>query len=296
MPAGYLEGVRALCDEREALLIVDEVQTGLGRTGKWFGFQHSPGVQPDIVTMAKALGNGVPIGACWARDDVASAFKPGDHATTYGGQPLADVGRLHRARTDGDDEVPAWPRRRGTATARCSPRAGCGRRTGGRSCCRRRARRAVEAGQGRARVPRGGRSRVNNVTPTALRFEPSLLVSRPRSTPRSRVLGAVAHRTGREHVARFLEVDDVTPGARSPRTLDTAGAWKQDPSLVPSLLTGQGAALLFEKPVGADSVRRRRWRWSASADIPSTSGAKKSGSVCASRSPTWRAPSRATAR
>ena len=62
----YLHGVRELCDEREALLIIDEVQTGLGRTGRWFGFEHS-GVRPDVVTMAKALGNGVPIGACWAR-------------------------------------------------------------------------------------------------------------------------------------------------------------------------------------------------------------------------------------
>jgi acetylornithine/succinyldiaminopimelate/putrescine aminotransferase len=68
--------------------MVDEVQTGLGRTGEWFGFQHF-GVEPDVVTMAKALGNGMPIGACWARRDVAAAFEPGDHATTYGGQPLA---------------------------------------------------------------------------------------------------------------------------------------------------------------------------------------------------------------
>jgi acetylornithine/N-succinyldiaminopimelate aminotransferase len=64
------------------------VQTGLARTGRWFGFQHFD-VTPDVVTMAKALGNGVPIGACWARADVADAFKPGDHATTFGGQPLA---------------------------------------------------------------------------------------------------------------------------------------------------------------------------------------------------------------
>ena len=84
----YLQGVRRLCDERGALLIVDEVQTGLGRAGRWFAFQHL-GVQPDVVTMAKALGNGVPIGACWARAAVASAFEPGDHATTFGGQPLA---------------------------------------------------------------------------------------------------------------------------------------------------------------------------------------------------------------
>ena len=86
--AAYFEGVRRLCDERGALLIVDEVQTGLGRTGRWFGFQHF-GVRPDVVTVAKALGNGVPIGACWARADVASVFEPGDHATTFGGQPLA---------------------------------------------------------------------------------------------------------------------------------------------------------------------------------------------------------------
>jgi predicted acetylornithine/succinylornithine family transaminase len=84
----YFQGVRQLCDERGILLIVDEVQTGLGRTGRWFGFQHF-GVEPDVVTMAKALGNGVPIGACWAKADVAAAFRPGDHATTFGGQPLA---------------------------------------------------------------------------------------------------------------------------------------------------------------------------------------------------------------
>jgi acetylornithine/N-succinyldiaminopimelate aminotransferase len=86
--ARYFEGVRRLCDERDLLLIVDEVQTGLGRTGEWFGFQHF-GVEPDVVTLAKALGNGMPIGACWARRDVAAAFAPGDHGTTYGGQPLA---------------------------------------------------------------------------------------------------------------------------------------------------------------------------------------------------------------
>ena len=86
--ADYFEGVRRLCDERGLLMIVDEIQTGLGRTGEWFGFQHF-GVEPDVVTMAKALGNGMPIGACWAKRDVAAVFQPGDHGTTYGGQPLA---------------------------------------------------------------------------------------------------------------------------------------------------------------------------------------------------------------
>ena len=68
--------------------MVDEIQTGLGRTGRWFAFQHL-GIEPDVVTMAKALGNGMPVGACWARAEVAAAFVPGDHGSTFGGQPLA---------------------------------------------------------------------------------------------------------------------------------------------------------------------------------------------------------------
>ena len=85
---GYLQAVREICDERGLLLVLDEIQTGLGRTGQWFGYQHD-GVQPDIVTMAKALGNGVPVGAVWARAEVAAAFGPGDHGSTFAGQPLA---------------------------------------------------------------------------------------------------------------------------------------------------------------------------------------------------------------
>jgi acetylornithine/succinyldiaminopimelate/putrescine aminotransferase len=84
----YLAGVRKLCDERDVLLIADEIQTGLGRTGRWFAFQAQD-LQPDIVTTAKALGNGMPVGACWARAEVAAAFGPGDHGSTFGGQPLA---------------------------------------------------------------------------------------------------------------------------------------------------------------------------------------------------------------
>jgi acetylornithine/N-succinyldiaminopimelate aminotransferase len=86
--AEYLQGIRALCDERGLLMIVDEVQTGFGRTGRWFGFEHA-GVQPDVVTLAKALGNGFPIGACWARREVAAVFEPGDHGSTYSGTAIA---------------------------------------------------------------------------------------------------------------------------------------------------------------------------------------------------------------
>jgi acetylornithine/N-succinyldiaminopimelate aminotransferase len=110
--AEYLQGVRRLCDEREALLIVDEVQCGLGRTGKWFAFEHA-GISPDIVTMAKALGNGVPIGACWARAEVAAAFAPGDHATTFGGQPLAARAALATLRVMERERIPEQAARAG---------------------------------------------------------------------------------------------------------------------------------------------------------------------------------------
>lgn len=87
-PEGYLAGIRRRCDEVGALLMVDEIQTGLGRTGRWFGFEHA-GVVPDVVTLAKALGNGMPVGACWARRDVAGVFQPGDHGSTYSGTAIA---------------------------------------------------------------------------------------------------------------------------------------------------------------------------------------------------------------
>ena len=83
-----LAEVRELCNRHNVLMVVDEIQTGLGRTGKWFAFQHD-GIIPDVVTMAKSLGNGMPIGACWAKSTVADCFMPGDHGTTFGGQPLA---------------------------------------------------------------------------------------------------------------------------------------------------------------------------------------------------------------
>lgn len=84
----YLAGVRELCDKHGLLLIFDEVQCGLGRTGKFLAYQHF-GVEPDIITLAKALGGGFPIGAMLAGEDVAAAFSPGDHASTFGGNQLA---------------------------------------------------------------------------------------------------------------------------------------------------------------------------------------------------------------
>jgi acetylornithine/N-succinyldiaminopimelate aminotransferase len=83
----YLKAVRRLCDEKEVLLVFDEIQTGMGRTGKFFAYEHF-GIEPDIMTLAKALANGLPIGAMLASEEVAQAFGPGAHASTFGGTPI----------------------------------------------------------------------------------------------------------------------------------------------------------------------------------------------------------------
>ncbi len=91
--AEYLQAVRRLCDQNDTLLIVDDVQAGIGRTGSWFSWQQL-GFAPDIATVAKALANGLPIGACLATDAVAGAFRRGDHATTFGGGPVVAAAAL----------------------------------------------------------------------------------------------------------------------------------------------------------------------------------------------------------
>jgi len=89
----HLQQLRNICDEQGWLLMLDEVQCGMGRTGKWFTFQHS-GILPDVMTLAKGLGSGVPIGACLAAGNAAGLFKPGNHGSTFGGNPLACVAGL----------------------------------------------------------------------------------------------------------------------------------------------------------------------------------------------------------
>lgn len=87
-PSGYLKALREHCTRHGWLMMLDEIQTGIGRTGTWFAFQHE-GIVPDVMTLAKGLGNGVPIGACLARAGVAELFTPGSHGSTFGGNPLA---------------------------------------------------------------------------------------------------------------------------------------------------------------------------------------------------------------
>jgi acetylornithine aminotransferase len=87
-PPGYLKAIRERCTRQAWLLMLDEIQTGIGRTGQWFAFQHE-GIVPDVMTLAKGLGNGIPIGACLARGKAADLFTPGSHGSTFGGNPLA---------------------------------------------------------------------------------------------------------------------------------------------------------------------------------------------------------------
>jgi predicted acetylornithine/succinylornithine family transaminase len=173
--AAYLQSVRALCDERGILLVLDEVQTGLGRCGSWFAHQ-ALGVVPDVVTMAKALGNGVPIGACWAKREVADAFEPGDHATTFGGQPLATAAARAVLAVMEAEDVPSRARAAGArfrAGLEGAPGVAAVRGLGLLLAVELDGRDAKEVAG--ALLDLG--AVVNAVTPTALRLAPSLLIS-----------------------------------------------------------------------------------------------------------------------
>ncbi|MGZ4714625.1 MAG: acetylornithine transaminase [Acidimicrobiia bacterium] len=197
-PPGYLEAVRTLCDEREALLVVDEVQTGLARTGRWFGFEHGGDVRPDVVTMAKALGNGVPIGACWARREVAAAFKPGDYASTFGGQPLAARAALTVLDVMERESAPALATARGNTLIRALrsvPQVvdvrGVGLLVAAELAT------GVAAPAVAARCLERGLV-VNAVTPTSLRFAPPLLVTDAEIDDAVGILTTVLTETGAE--------------------------------------------------------------------------------------------------
>ena len=92
-PADYLQQLRALCDDKGALLVIDAVQTGMGRTGDWFGYEYS-GITPDVITLAKGLGGGLPLGAMIALGKAADLFQPGDHGSTFGGNPVTTAAGL----------------------------------------------------------------------------------------------------------------------------------------------------------------------------------------------------------
>lgn len=114
MAPDFMAELRKICDTHGWLLMLDEVQTGIGRTGTWFGFQHS-GIKPDVMTLAKALGSGVPIGACLASGVAADVFQPGNHGSTFGGNPLACAAALATLSTIEDEGLLENARLRGEA-------------------------------------------------------------------------------------------------------------------------------------------------------------------------------------
>ena len=251
--------------------MVDEVQTGLGRTGRWFGHQHF-GVVPDVVTMAKALGNGVPIGACWARAEVAAAFEPGDHATTYGGQPLATAAaRAVLAEMEAED-VP-----------------GPGR-AGRRAAHRRRSRRSpgVAAVRGlglllAAELDGGSTPRRSPPTrstpgssstrsrPTALRLAPSLTRHRRRDRRGRRRSSARCSPGGGIVIRHFLEIDDLTPDELA-EVLDLAE--RADPAAGAG---GPGRRPCCSRSRRCAPATRPRWRSCSSAATRSRCGADEIG-------------------
>lgn len=211
--AEYFQAVRRLCDERGVLFMVDEVQTGLGRCGSWFAFQQMQ-VQPDVVTMAKALGNGVPIGACWARADVAAAFQPGDHATTFGGQPLAAAAARAVLRVMQEEDVPLRAQVAGAQIAEQLQVLPAVTQVRGLGLLL-----AVELDQallGEAPATRAAAELlnqgvvVNAVTPTAIRLAPSLLISEAEIHQAVSALSAVFAELQAEHEQKAEHEQETT--------------------------------------------------------------------------------------
>lgn len=188
---GYLGQVRRLCDERGLVLILDEIQTGMGRTGRLFAYEHF-GVEPDIMTLAKALGGGVPIGAVLAREQVANAFQPGDHGSTFGGNFLACAASLAVVTTIERDglvvhaaDIGAYLIAQLRALARTHPAITEVRGLGLMV--------AVELTIEAADVVNAARERgllLNAVQPNTLRFVPPLIVSQQEVDEAVHILGA----------------------------------------------------------------------------------------------------------
>jgi len=176
-PAGYLTAVRRVCDDAGALLIVDEVQSGIGRTGHWFASQ-ADGVRPDVLTLAKGLGGGLPIGACLAIGDAGDLFAPGDHGSTFGGNPVAAAAALAVLDTIAADHLLDDVKRVGEHLAHRLDAIDSRLVAGSRGTGLWRA--LALAGKAAGAVETAARSRgllVNAVRPDAIRLTPPLVVT-----------------------------------------------------------------------------------------------------------------------
>jgi predicted acetylornithine/succinylornithine family transaminase len=172
-PDGYLAAVREICDEAGVLLMLDEVQTGLGRTGRWFAHLYED-ISPDVMCLAKALGGGLPIGACLAAPQVADVFQPGDHATTFGGGPVVCAAALATLDVLADEEIVERSARVGKMTMdHLARRVGDRGKVRGRGLLI-----GIEVGGGKARaVAERAFARgvlVNDATPDVVRLCPPL--------------------------------------------------------------------------------------------------------------------------
>ena len=191
---GFLRDIRRLCDERGLLLVIDEVQTGLGRTGAWFGFHHA-GIRADVVTVAKALGNGIPIGAVWATTEVAAAFGPGDHGSTFAGQPVAAAAAREVLRVMEEIDAPRLARERGVElTGLLEGLPGISSVRGQGLLLGAELAPGVLAERTAPQVARACLDAglvVNGITPTALRMAPPLTVSSAELVEGTEILGEV---------------------------------------------------------------------------------------------------------
>ena len=191
---GFLRDIRRLCDERGLLLVMDEVQTGLGRTGAWFGFHHA-GIRADVVTVAKALGNGIPIGAVWATTEVAAAFGPGDHGSTFAGQPVAAAAAREVLRVMEEIDAPRLAGERGVElTGLLEGLPGISSVRGQGLLLGAELAPGVLAERTAPQVARACLDAglvVNGITPTALRMAPPLTVSSAELVEGTEILGEV---------------------------------------------------------------------------------------------------------
>ena len=294
----YLGAVRALCTERNALLMLDEVQTGLGRTGHWFAFQ-AQGLEPDVVTMAKALGNGMPVGACWARAEVAAAFGPG--------RPRLDLRRAaaghgrgpgHAGRDGGRGRVRAGPAGRGPPAAGLAGLPGVVSVRGAGLLL------AAQLDDAHGQGDRGGGARgagcwSTRCAPMPIRVAPPLLVSDDEIDAALAILaGSWAGRPPRRLRPRPDRSADTMPDL-----FDVDDLWPDDYERVLDLATSDerrpGARRATAWPCCSRSRRPApatppRWRCSASVGTRSTSRGPRSASIRVSRPRTSPAPSAAT--
>ena len=252
---------------------------------------------PDVVTMAKALGNGVPIGACWARAEVAAAFGPGDHGTTFGGQPLAAAAAAATLAVMEAEDVPARaaPGRGPAHGRRWSRSPGCARVRGARAAPRRRPRRATGAVRRWRRRPssRAGGQRRHGPTPSGWR--PPLLVTDDEIDEAVAILAGRPLARGRDGRREPHDATSSTSTTSSaPSSSDVLDAGRPAPGRGPQVLAGRGVALVFEKPSAADPELHRDGRGGPRRPPRLHPGARGRHRHPRARPRTWPAPWPAT--